>query len=166
MALAKGVLFFMVVVGLSTPLISAKTVIAGDHVSLGPILAFINKFRGANSLSKLVFDKRLNIAADLHARDLAARNVLSHISSNGWSITQRANGVGYNWRLIAENISAGVPDGIDVVNAWIKSPKHRKNMLLRDIIHAGVGYARSSIKEKGNFDHYWVLVVGSPIYNK
>ena len=165
MALAKGFLFFWVVVGFSTPLISAKPVIADDHVSLGPTLAFINKFRGANSLSKLIFDKRLNMVADLHARDLAARNVLSHTSSNGRSITQRANRVGYNWRLIAENISAGVSDGIDVVNAWIKSPKHRKNMLLRDVVHAGVGYARSSTKERENFDNYWVLVVGSPIYN-
>ena len=162
MALVKFCLFIPPVIGISFALMLVKPTLADDHVSIGPVLAIINKFRAANGLPTLIFHKNLSIAAGLHARDMATRRVLSHFSAKGWPVGQRVENAGYKWRLIAENIAAGMSDGVEAVAAWIKNPAHRRNMLIDGVVHAGIGYARSLSKKNGGFKHYWVLVIGAP----
>ena len=155
-------LFIPTFIGISFVLMLVKPALADDHVSIGPVLGTINKFRAANGLSTLIFQKNLNIVADLHARDIATRRVLSHFSVKGLAVGQRVENAGYKWRLIAENIAAGMADGVEAVATWIKNPNHRRNMLIDGVVHAGIGYARPLFKKNGGFKHYWVLVIGAP----
>ena len=162
MAPAKFFIFIPTLIGIFFALMFVKPALADDHVSIGPVLATINKFRAANGLSTLIFHKDLSIAADLHARDIATRRVLSHFSVKGWPVGQRVDNAGYKWRLIAENIAAGMADGVEAVATWIKNRNHRRNMLIDGAVHFGIGYARSLSKKNGGFKHYWVLVIGAP----
>ncbi len=126
----------------------------------------LNKFRVANGLSRLGFDNRLAMAATGHANAMAAADFFSHTGTNGSSISKRVSDAGYPWRLVAENIAAGMLGGDEAVAVWIDSPGHRKNMLTEGLTHAGIGYARVSPDPgKVVYEHYWVLVMGAPLKN-
>jgi uncharacterized protein YkwD len=131
-----------------------------------PVLAALNKFRVANGLSRLDFDNRLATAATGHANAMAAADFFSHTGANGSSISKRVSDVGYPWRLVAENIAAGMQGGREAVAVWIDSPGHKRNMLTEGLTHAGIGYARVS-PDPGEvaYEHYWVLVMGAPLKN-
>lgn len=134
--------------------------------SVAPVLRAINRFRIANGLSQLLFDTRLAVAAAGHARAMARDDFFSHTGSNGSKISQRVSKAGYPWRLVAENIAAGMQNGVEAVDVWIDSPGHRKNMLTEGLTHAGIGYSRVSPDPgKVVYEHYWVLVMGSPLKN-
>jgi uncharacterized protein YkwD len=126
----------------------------------------LNKFRLANGLAQLEFDNRLAKAATKHANAMAAADFFSHTGANGSTISKRVSDAGYPWRLVAENIAAGMQSGGEAVDVWIDSPGHRKNMLTAGLTHAGIGYARVS-PDPGKlvYVHYWVLVMGAPLKN-
>jgi uncharacterized protein YkwD len=74
--------------------------------------------------------------------------------------------MGYPWRLVAENIAAGMQGGRETVAVWIASPGHKRNMLIEGLNHAGIGYAQVSPDPgKVVYEHYWVLVMGAPLKN-
>jgi uncharacterized protein YkwD len=64
-----------------------------------------------------------------HSKDMYRNNFFSHTSSNGKSLGDRFNAVGYKWMLIGENIAMGQRDEYEVVNAWLKSPGHCMNIM-------------------------------------
>tara|TARA_Y100001936_G_scaffold251935_1_gene309726 strand:- start:5242 stop:5745 length:504 start_codon:yes stop_codon:yes gene_type:complete len=166
MALPRLFSIAFFVLGVACTPAAIEPVSADDHVSVGPVLATINKFRSANGLSTLTIDKRLMQAADRHARSMAKDDFFSHVGANGSRIGQRVSDAGYPWRLVAENIAAGMADGIEAVGVWIDSPGHRKNMLTDGHKHAGIGYARISPDPgKVVYKQYWVLVLGAPLKN-
>jgi len=134
--------------------------------TVAPALAALNKFRAANKLPRLDFDNRLATAATGHAKAMAAGDFFSHVGANGSNISKRVSEVGYPWRLVAENIAAGMQDGGEAVAVWIDSPGHKRNMLTEGLTHAGIGYARASPDPgKIAYEHYWVLVMGAPLKN-
>jgi len=130
------------------------------------VMIALNKFRAVNGLTRLAYDKRLATAATKHAQAMATADFFSHTGANGSSISKRVSNVGYPWRLVAENIAAGMQGGEEAVAVWIDSPGHRKNMLTEDLTHAGIGYAGVSPDPgKVVYEHYWVLVMGAPLKN-
>ncbi len=137
---------------------------AAVPAAVAPVLTALNKFRTANGLTRLNFDRRLATAANGHARAMAKSDFFSHTGANGSRISKRVSDVGYPWRLVAENIAAGMQSGTEAVDVWIDSPGHRKNMLTAGLTHAGIGYARVSPDPgKVIYEHYWVLVMGAPL---
>ena len=58
-----------------------------------------------------------------------AENYWAHISPEGttpWSFIRAA---GYNYIYAGENLAKGFTNSQDVINAWMASPSHRKNVL-------------------------------------
>ena len=93
---------------------------------------------------------------------MADRDFFSHTGADGSIIGQRVSDAGYNWRLVAENIAAGMRDPKAVVESWVDSPGHRRNMLLPGLLHAGVAHVRHD-PDPGrlSFRDYWVLVLAA-----
>jgi uncharacterized protein YkwD len=90
----------------------------------------------------------LNEAAEMQAGFMASKNRLTHTSrglANGETLNDRISYVGYkNWSGLAENIAWN--SGADeVVEAWMNSPGHRRN-ILGDYNEIGIAIA---INEKG-----------------
>ncbi|MFZ1379819.1 MAG: CAP domain-containing protein [Saprospiraceae bacterium] len=121
-------------------------------------LILINKLRSKNcscgnqQYSKqkpLAYNKKLEKAAAIHARDLYSRKVLSHIGKNGSKVQDRIKAQGYNWKSYAENVAEGYETIEEVFDAWMKSKGHCKSIM-------------GNYQEFGIFkvNDYWVLDFG------
>src|SRR3989338_1482110 len=91
------------------------------------------------NLTALKEDASLNAVAALRLQDMFDKNYFGHVSPQGMGPTDVAKDVGYEYLTFAENIAAG-SFGTDqnLVNRWLKSTGHRKNILDRHFTHIGV----------------------------
>lgn len=126
------------------------------------VLKHVNQHRAMNGATPLAMNARLSDAAQKHSEDMARRDFLDHRSPDGRALQDRVASVGYPWRAIAENLAAGMSSPESTVQSWMTSPGHRDNMLSRDYLEAGIGYA---VPEEGGkrprYSHYWVVVFGA-----
>lgn len=75
-------------------------------------------------------DERIRTAARAHSADMAANNYFSHTSLDGSNFVTRMQRAGYpKSSAAAENIAYGYSSAQAVVNGWMNSEGHRKNVL-------------------------------------
>lgn len=89
------------------------------------------------SVGALISDHRLDSIALAHAKDMAEHDRLSHVDSNGRGASERLDDAGYVWWVYAENIAEGYRDEADLLDGWLKSPRHCKNIMDADVTHFG-----------------------------
>jgi len=99
----------------------------------------------------------LNTAARSHAVDMAANAYFNHSSRDGSAPWDRTAAAGYRGSGIGENIAAGYSTPAIVVQGWINSPGHCKNLMGPKWKHLGVGHAYVASSPYGN---YWVQNFG------
>ena len=104
----------------------------------------------------LTWNALLATSAQAHAADMAAKNYFDHTSPNGRTFADRITAAGYIWRSVAENIAAGQQTPTEVVNGWIASTGHCKNIFNASLKELGVGYAQG-----GSYGKYWVQDFGT-----
>ena len=127
------------------------------------VVELLNAERRQNGLSELRASTELADAARLHARDLADDDYLEHdsydrsagrlVKSCEWS--DRVLRFVPGTRQLAENIAAGAETPRQVVDGWMRSPVHRRNMLGAAYTRVGVGYWAG-----GSAGFYWVADFG------
>lgn len=118
------------------------------------MLAAVNAQRKAAGQPALAPDPRLDEAAQKHAEDMLARVYYSHDTPEGKHTRDRVGAAGYEADTIGENIAAGHTDVEEVMDAWLHSPGHRRNLLDGRFTSLGIGVA------VGNYEHrYQVLWV-------
>lgn len=105
------------------------------------MLARANAERATAGLPPLVLDARLNDAAQRHAEDMLLRSYYSHSSPEGSSPGDRVRKSGYTPRLVGENIARGALSVNEVMDNWMASREHRKNLLHPGFTDLGVGVA-------------------------
>ncbi len=115
------------------------------------VLQLTNQERAKNGLAPLKGNAELNYAADKYAEVMAQRHVLSHTGPDGSTPRDRAKAVGFEAQTIGENIAVGQKTPEQVVDAWMKSPGHRANILNPRYTEIGVGFDKN----------YWVQDFGS-----
>ena len=121
------------------------------------VQSFVNAYRRRAGVPPVSLQWQLNQAAQTHANDMARRNVLSHIGSDGSNGGTRISRTGYRWWIWGENVAAGPTTPSQVVWAWLNSPTHRAVMLDRRFQQMGLGRAVAS-----NGRVYWSLDLASP----
>lgn len=119
-------------------------------------LAAINAERDRRGMAPLATDPRLTSAAQAHACDSATRGRMGHEGSDGSTLADRVQREGYRYRSIAENVALGYPDPTAVVQGWMGSSGHRRNLLMRNARDAGIGLA---LGRDGAL--HWVLNLGT-----
>ncbi len=119
------------------------------------VVAETNRIRRENSLIELSVDPLLTQAAQRHAEDMAKNNYFSHTSQDGRAPADRIRNAGYQSTCSAENIAYGQKTPEIVMQDWINSEGHRKNILWEPIKEIGVGVASD---EEGRI--YWVQNFG------
>lgn len=97
-----------------------------------------NSYRVSNGLRAFDYCIAASKASRLHSIDMANSKYFSHQSLNGYEPWERMELQGIRYSLAGENIAMGQQNAIDVVEAWINSSGHRKN-LLGDFKALGVG---------------------------
>ncbi len=97
------------------------------------VVARVNAERRAAALRPLASDAGLGRAAQSRARAMASANRLSHA---GWESAIRREA---DAPTIAENVAYNYASADAVVDAWLRSPGHRANLLGRSFRRIGVG---------------------------
>lgn len=105
---------------------------------------WINHQRAKHRLKPLRLDNKLIRAARDHSAHMARSGRFSHTGSGGSTFVVRVKRAGYSAPL-SENIAYGYRTGPEVVNAWMRSPGHKRNILNPKAKAVGVGavYARN-----------------------
>lgn len=125
------------------------------------MIASVNAARKKAGLGPVTGSSRLDKAAQRHAEDMLARGYFAHKSPAGTTVRERAQAAGYNWRTIGENIAYGQTSVPEVMETWLNSPGHRKNILTASFAELGVGLAMGRGAD-GKYQIYWVQNFGTP----
>jgi uncharacterized protein YkwD len=101
---------------------------------------WLNRERDLNGLTILTRDETLGEIARFHCRKMAAENKLSHHFPDYPPLNQRAADAGLYFTRIGENVASGETFVMRFVHqALMDSPEHRKNILLPEYSHLGIG---------------------------
>ncbi|MGA8241807.1 MAG: CAP domain-containing protein [Desulfobacterales bacterium] len=121
------------------------------------VIELVNIERETRNLHPLSYNQELTVAARRHSQDMADQNYFSHTSQDGREFYERIADAGYDYQSCGENIAAGYASPEAVVEGWMNSDGHRRNILDPDYCDIGVGYAAVA----GNqYYHYWTQDFG------
>jgi uncharacterized protein YkwD len=105
----------------------------------GEILRWTNYYREQNGLSPLLENSKLDGMALAKVNDMFARQYFEHVSPDGEDASDLAADAGYEYILIGENLAYGdFVDSKDLLDAWMESPGHRKNILKTQYEEIGI----------------------------
>jgi uncharacterized protein YkwD len=124
--------------------------------TVSELLAAHNFIRRRNKLEPLKLSLKLCESAEIHARDMASQERMTHTGSDGSNPIQRARRVGYGSSLIGENIAVSQWTVEQVMAEWMESRGHRRNILGK---YTEMGAARIE-DELGNY--FWCVNFGGP----
>lgn len=102
------------------------------------VVALVNVERAKAGLSALKIDAAASKAAQVRAEEI--RSSFSHTRPSGKSCFTALDEAGVSYHAAGENIAAGQQTPEEVVNAWMNSEGHRKNILSSKFTAIGVGY--------------------------
>ncbi len=104
------------------------------------LFSLINQYRSRHNLPILKQSPRLRAAAASHAQELANQRTLRHVSPNTGALAMRLSGL--KAAGLAENL-AWAPDSKGALSAFLESPGHKRNLLLPQLSHMGIGVSGS-----------------------
>lgn len=107
----------------------------GVNISRAEILLLHNREREKAGAPPLQYDATLEQNSQKWSENMANRDSLYHS-------TLSLGGTGFF--IMGENIAMGYDDIDSVVDGWMHSTGHRRNILNKQFTHAGFGYARRS----------------------
>ena len=109
-------------------------------------LCLLNAERRARGLGELRRDVVLRTAALRHSRDMVERGFFAHVNPDGVGHHERIVRAEYRLReegyATGENLGSGKPDAASpaiVVDGWMHSPGHRRNVLRPGFEEIGIG---------------------------
>lgn len=137
--------------------VGGDTATGPDSATLeADVLALTNAERATAGCPALRLDDNLAAAARDHSVEMANTGFFGHTGADGSDPGARMQRAGYDtaagW---AENIARGQPNPTAVLNAWMSSPDHRRNILECGFVALGVGAARGV-----NGQLYWTQDFG------
>jgi uncharacterized YkwD family protein len=104
------------------------------------VVDLTNQERAKNGLPALKVDQELSKVAREKSSDMQRNNYFSHTSPTYGSPFDMMKQFGITYNAAGENIAKGQRSPEEVVNAWMNSEGHRKNILSTNFTHIGVGY--------------------------
>ncbi len=110
------------------------------------VLTLVNKERESIGVSPLELSNPLSYVAHVKAEDMEENDYFSHESPTYGSPFEMMREFGVTFSSAGENIAAGYTSPEWVVEAWMNSPGHKRNILNASYSRLGVGYERD----------YWV----------
>lgn len=139
-------------------------------VAAGPaesVLTAVNAARAKAGCAPLRMNPKLAAAAKSHARAMAEQNFFAHSGKDGSRLPGRIAGQGYDYQSAAENIAAGQDSPREVVQDWLQSSGHRKNIMDCQMSETGIAlvYQADDRPIRGSrtpLRYYWVQVFADP----
>jgi len=126
-----------------------------ETLSREAVVTLTNRERTSNGLANLTENQLLHNIAEERAGDMLEKDYFAHVSPTGVQASDVAQRIGYRYKIIAENIASGTfLTNQKIVDGWMQSPGHRKNILSPEIKEIGV----SVMKGKMGGTETWVAV--------
>lgn len=120
---------------------------AGIEAAGAATVCLVNRERTSRGLPALRLHPLLTQASAAHSRDMVERRYFEHDSPDGRSVGDRLRDIGYaRGRSVStgENIAYGVGGKAtprSIVEAWMRSPGHRADILRPAFTEIGIGVA-------------------------
>jgi uncharacterized protein YkwD len=112
------------------------------------VLRIINAYRAAGCncgkagtfapATPVKWNDTLELAAIVHSSDMYAKKFFSHKGSDGSRMGDRIKRLGYNWTMCGENIGRGYLTEDQVINGWMNSAGHCRNIMNPNFNEIGV----------------------------
>ena len=99
----------------------------------------------------VTWNDKLTIAAYNHSEDMYKNRFFSHVAPDGSNGGVRIKRAGYPWLAYGENIATGYKTEKEVVQGWIESPGHCKNIMSKFFKEMGVA----------RYGNYWTQTFGA-----
>lgn len=99
----------------------------------------------------LTWNDVLEKAAYNHSKDMNDKNFFSHTGTDGSGSGERISREGYNWNYYGENLAFGYMSEKQVVDGWLSSPGHCRNIMNKSFKEMGVA----------RVNNYWTQDLGS-----
>jgi uncharacterized protein YkwD len=115
--------------------------------------------RAYEATTPLVWNCTLGNVATAHSDDMADNNFFSHTGSDGLSPFDRILNAGYQYSSASENIAAGYSSVVEVMNAWLNSPGHCRNIMNPSFTELGAGRADNP---NSTYRIYWTTLIAEP----
>lgn len=128
------------------------------------MLALINQARSVDrmcgtelmlAVAPLKWNETLAVSAHKHVRDMVENNYFQHNSQDGMTPFDRNIRDGYMGWGGRENIAVGANSAREVIDGWLKSPGHCRNLMNAEISEVGMAWA-FHVQNGG----YWVQNFG------
>jgi uncharacterized protein YkwD len=107
----------------------------------------VNQHRAQLKLIALERDAALDAVARAHSEDMARRGFFSHVNPEGQNPVDRIQADGRDdFTLAAENVgmTTRAQPNQEILQGWIASPDHRRNLHTPAFNRTGVGVARGA----------------------
>lgn len=111
------------------PALTPSAAVSTDPVDQNALESLVNEQRADAGKKPLTTNTKLRQSACDKADDILAQNYWAHTSPSGvtpWSFIEKA---GYEYTHAGENLAKAYPDDAALVQAWMDSEAHRKNVL-------------------------------------
>ena len=162
-ALASYLLFFMAMAFFINYIHATSNVLGyATDITVDKLFKLTNQQREENGLKPLKYNDQLAEAAKEKGADMFAKNYWAHFAPDGsttpWSFILKS---GYKYEYAGENLAKNFMFSDGVVQAWMKSPSHRENMLRPE--YTDVGYAIANGTLNGEETTLVVQMFGKPL---
>jgi len=125
----------------------ALLLVSPAEVNKSTLLELVNNIRqkGCNCggtymppVQPVSWNNQLAQAASNHSSFMNQKNKFSHTGRGGSDPGDRIRAAGYSWKAYGENIGFNYPDEQAVINAWLQSVSHCKNIMNPNFREMGV----------------------------
>lgn len=116
---------------------------SGNHSILSieqQVLDLVNSARAKEGLNPLQLDIEVSNVARKKSEDMHSKNYFSHTSPTYGTPFDMLKQFGITYKSAGENIARGQRTAEAVVNAWLNSEGHRRNILSPNFTHIGIGF--------------------------
>lgn len=131
--------------------LKCKVTVKNKTSEVQQVVALVNKERKAQGLDALSMDAGMQKAAKARAKEIVTK--FSHERPNGKQCFTILKSYNVSYTLVAENIAAGQRSAQEVMNGWMHSSGHKKNILNKSFSRIGVALYKAPNSKYG---YYWV----------
>ncbi|WP_413028768.1 CAP domain-containing protein [Priestia aryabhattai] len=114
------------------------------------VVELVNQERAKAGLKPLTANWELARVTRYKSEDMRDKKYFDHQSPTYGSPFDMMSKFGITYKTAGENIAGGQTTPEAVMQAWMKSPGHKANILNPGFTQIGVGYAKG-----GSYGHYW-----------
>ena len=120
------------------------------------VVCLVNEQRNAHGLPSLRASTKLDRSAQSWNQWMVTTGNFTH----GTNFAGRISAVGYDWQTAGENIATGFSTPRSVVNAWMASPDHCRNILDPSFRNVGTGVTASAVGSWASQPSTWTQDFG------